>query len=156
MKLKSLIGALITSGSLSVLMHYEGIKTKAYLDEAGVPTICYGHTTHVSMGDIATPEQCEQYLKDDLKPAQAAVARLVRVQLTQSQFDALTIFVFNVGSGNFQTSTMLRKINAGDMVGASQEFRRWNMLRDARTGQLRVSKGLINRREAEYQLFIKE
>lgn len=156
MSLRNLAVACISSVGLSVAMYYEGLKLTAYRDEAGVPTICYGHTAGVKMGDRATKQQCEDYLRQDMAGSQKAVARLVKAPIGQNQFDALTIFDFNVGSTNFAASSLLRKVNAGDCWGAAAEFQRWSNLRDYKTGELRFSKGLYNRRVAERDLFIKD
>lgn len=157
MSLRNLAIAVIGSAGLSLAMYWEGLKLDAYLDEAGVPTICYGHTKGVKMGDRATKAQCEAYLREDMAWAQRDVRTLVKVPIGQNQFDALTVFTFNVGTTNFSTSTMLRKINAGDLCyGAANEFQRWSNLRDYKTKELRFSKGLYNRRTAERDLFIKD
>lgn len=155
MTLRQLAVAVISSVGLSLAAFYEGRKLEAYLDEAGVPTICYGHTKGVKMGDRATPAQCDAWLTEDMVWAQTAVRRAVKVPVTQNQFDALTVFVFNVGTTNFNSSTLLRKLNAGDTLGAAQEFPKWSNLRDSKTKQLRFSKGLWNRRMAEQELFMK-
>lgn len=155
MSLRQLAVAVISSVGLSLAAFYEGRKLDAYRDEAGVPTICYGHTKGVKMGDRATPAQCDTWLTEDMAWAQTAVRRAVKVPITQNQFDALTVFVFNVGATNFNESTLLRKLNAGDTIGASGEFPKWSNLRDSKTKQLRFSKGLWNRRMAEQELFMK-
>jgi hypothetical protein len=95
--------------------------------------------------------QCERWLSGDLQIAEAAVKNYVQVELSQNQFDALTDFVYNLGAGNFHTSTLLRKLNAGDYVGAAAEFVRWNKAKVA--GKLTPLKGLTTRREWEAKLF---
>lgn len=155
MSLRQLGVAVISSVGLALAAYYEGLKLDAYLDEAGVPTICYGHTKGVRMGDRATKAQCDAWLTEDMAWAQTAVRRAVKVPISQNQFDALTVFVFNVGTTNFNSSTLLRKLNAGDALGAAQEFPKWSNLRDSKTKQLRFSRGLWNRRIAEQALFIK-
>lgn len=155
MSLRNLVVAVISTAGLSLAAYYEGLRLDAYRDEAGVPTICYGHTKGVKMGDRATPEQCDKYLREDMTWAQAAVRAGVKVPITQNQFDALTVFVFNVGATNFSGSTLLRKLNSGDTIGAAAEFPKWSNLRDSHTKQLRFSKGLWNRRMAEQELFMK-
>lgn len=155
MSLRNLAVAVIGSAGLSLAMYWEGLKLDAYLDEAGVPTICYGHTKGVKMGARASKAQCEIWLREDMAWAQAAVRTAVKVPLNQNQFDALTVFVFNVGATNFNSSTMLRLLNEGNYFGAAREFPKWSNLRDTRTKQLRFSRGLWNRRMAEQELFTK-
>lgn len=156
MSLRNLAVAVVSSVGLSVAMYYEGLKLDAYRDEAGVPTICYGHTKGVKMGDRATKAQCDTWLREDMQWAQRDVRTLVKAPIGQNQFDALTIFDFNVGTANFASSTLLRKVNAGDCWGAANEFQRWSNLRDYKTKELRFSKGLYNRRTAERDLFAKD
>jgi lysozyme len=91
--------------------------------------------------DVAWPHQ-------DVASAEATVKRLVRVELNQEEYDALVDLVFNIGMGNFDTSTLLRKLNAGDTEGAIAEFARWNK------GGGVVLSGLVKRREANRVLFL--
>jgi lysozyme len=93
-------------------------------------------------------EQAVTWLRQDVAIAEATVKRLLRVELTQEEYDALVDLVFNIGSGNFDTSTLLRKLNAGDTEGAIAEFARWN-----KAGGV-VLAGLVKRREAERVLFL--
>lgn len=156
MNLRQTIAAAVSAVGLAVLMHFEGYSTTAYQDGAGVWTICYGHTKGVTRGMTATKAQCDAYLKDDLKWAQAAVDKYVTVPISVNQFDALVLLVFNIGETNFRTSTLLRKLNAKDYGGAAVEFTKWNNIRDPKTKALVPSKGLTRRRLAEMELFLKE
>lgn len=156
MKLRILAVAVMSSLGLSTLIEGEGMRTEAYLDGAGVPTICVGHTKGVKLGMKVSKEQCEVWLREDLAWSETSVRRWVRVPLTQHQYDALVLFVFNVGDGNFARSTLLRKLNAGDTAGALAEFPKWNKIRNPKTGKLEPSRGLSNRRRMEMNLFIKE
>lgn len=156
MGIRSFVAAAISSLGLSILIQWEAVRTTAYLDSAGIWTICVGHTKGVYQGMKATRDQCDVWLKEDLKIAERAVQRFVTYPISQNQYDALVIFTFNVGVEAFRTSTLLRKLNAGDIIGASNEFPRWNKERDPKTKQHRVSKGLTNRRKAEQQLFLKD
>ena len=122
---------------------FEGCSLVAYLDSTGVPTIGYGHTAGVTQGMTCTQAQAEAWLTQDIQWAVAVVNNLVTVQLTQGEFDALVDFVFNVGSGNFASSTMLRMLDAGNFAGAADQFARW----DLAGGQ--VVAGLLRRRIAE-------
>lgn len=112
---------------LEFIQDVEGCKLFAYLDTGGVWTIGVGHTgPEVVKGLSCTMEQAMKWLAEDSTEAQEAVNKLVKVPLTQNQFDALVSFVFNVGVNAFAKSTMLRKLNLGDYAGASKEFPRWN------------------------------
>lgn len=112
-----------------------------------VPTIGWGHTRGVKMGDTCTREQADAWLLEDVAQSVIAVGRRVKPALTQNQFDALVDFVFNVGETNFASSTMLRMLNAGDMAGAAEQFKRWDM-----QGGVHLA-GLARRRKAETDLF---
>jgi lysozyme len=127
----------------------EGIRYTAYLDTGGVWTIGVGHTgPEVVKGLRATDEQVRAWLEEDVREAEDAVNRLVKVELTQNQFDMLVSFVFNVGEGQFKKSTMLKLINAGDMEGAAAQFPRWCY------DNGKMIQGLLNRRLAEQKIFL--
>ena len=132
----------------AVIKHYEGLQLKAYKCPAGVWTIGYGHTRGVKECDVITEKQADLYLLDDLRDAENAVNIHTKVKLNQNQFDALVSFVYNLGSGNFKSSTLLKKLNAGDYIGAANEFKRWN-----KAGG-KVLNGLVKRRASETNLFI--
>jgi lysozyme len=141
---------MISERGLAIIREFEGLRLHAYPDPAsgGEPyTLGYGHTLDVDPGDNCTLEEAEQWLLDDCADAEVAVLRHVRVPLSQGQLDALISFVFNLGAGNFAKSTLLRKLNAGDYVGAWQEFPRWNKAAG------KVMPGLSRRRAAEAKLF---
>ncbi len=139
----------VSVAGLAVIASYEGTRTTAYQDSVGVLTICAGHTKYVRPGDRRTLGECEQLLKEDASEAGAAVSRLVKVDLTQDQYDALVSFTFNLGSGSLAKSTLLRKLNAGDCQGAAKEFPRWNKA----GGE--VLRGLTKRRLTEQSMFLK-
>jgi lysozyme len=141
---------MISERGLAIIREFEGLRLHAYPDPAsgGEPfTIGFGHTLDVEPGDNCTLEEAEQWLLDDCADAEVAVLKHVRVPLSQGQLDALISFVFNLGAGNFAKSTLLRKLNAGDYVGAWQEFPRWNKAAG------KVMPGLSRRRAAEAKLF---
>lgn len=133
---------------------FEGVRLTAYPDPGtgGDPwTIGYGHTgPEVCQGLTCTQEQAEAWLAQDVQKAAKAVDDLVQYELTQDEFDALVDFVFNVGIGNFRSSTMLRLLNQGDFNSAAHEFEKW----DKAGGH--VMAGLLRRRQAEEQLFEKD
>lgn len=126
---------------------FEGCRLLAYADGGGVWTIGHGHTKGVKKGDLITAEGAQRFLEFDVMDAVDAVNKLVKVQLTQNEFDALVDFVFNLGVGAFSTSTLLRKLNKGDFEGAVNEFLRW----DHDNGK--VVAGLTRRCKARKDLF---
>ena len=137
----------ISKAGLDLIKQFEGLYLKAYRCPAGVPTIGYGHTAGVAMGQTITQQQADDYLRRDVRQFERAVARLVSVPLTQGQFDALVSFAFNLGEGALAQSTLLRLLNAGDYAGAAAQFDRWNK------ADGRVLPGLVRRRAAERALF---
>lgn len=126
---------------------FESCATEAYLDSKGVPTIGWGHTAGVYIGMTCTQDEADAWLVQDYQWAAGVVNRNVHIELTQNEFDALADFVFNVGAGHFLNSTLLRKLNANDIEGASEEFERWDM-----AGGQHLA-GLLRRRIAEKNLF---
>lgn len=126
---------------------FEGCKLTAYRDSVGIPTIGYGHTSGVKMGDVITIEQAQTYLLQDLQTALYAVHENVTSPLTDDEESALVDLVFNIGEGNFAHSTLLKLLNAGDYEGAQQQFQRWN-----RAGG-QILAGLTRRRAAEAAMF---
>lgn len=139
----------IAKPGLDLIKSYESLSLKAYRDSGGVPTIGWGSTRGVRMGMQISQEQAESRLRDDLYTAESAVNRYVTVPLSQHQFDALVSLTFNIGAGAFQKSTLLRLLNAGRYSDAADQFRRWNK------DNGRVLRGLIRRRSAEYDLFVR-
>lgn len=138
---------MINDSALNLIKQAEGLRNTAYKCPAGVWTIGYGHTSGVRKGMRCTETQAEVWLMDDLRESEQAVDYLVKVPLTDNQRGALVSFVFNVGAGNFASSTLLRKLNAGDYAGAADEFAHWN-----KAGG-KVLAGLTRRRAAEAELF---
>lgn len=126
----------------------EGIRLKAYLDGNGIPTIGFGSTGNVKMGDVITAEQADARLAADLHQAEWAVNTFVKVPLNQNQFDSLSSFVYNIGSGNFSKSTMLKLLNDGKYEDAAKQFFVWVKVNG------KFSQGLMNRRVKEEALFM--
>ncbi|HAV1906103.1 TPA: lysozyme [Enterobacter hormaechei subsp. steigerwaltii] len=138
---------------IDLIKQFEGCKLSAYQDSVGVWTIGYGWTQPVDgkpirAGMTIKQETAERLLKTGLVSYESDVSRLVKVGLTQGQFDALVSFTYNLGARSLSTSTLLRKLNAGDYAGAADEFMRWN-----KAGG-KVLNGLTRRREAERALFL--
>lgn len=134
---------------LTLIKEFEGLRLQAYQCPADIWTIGYGHTADVSANDVITEEDALFFLRQDVTESERAVNQLVHVPLTQNQFDALVSFVFNLGVGSFRTSTLLKKLNARDYDGAEQEFGRW-----VHAGG-KTNSGLVRRRAAEIELFLK-
>lgn len=134
----------------------EGYSNTIYDDSAGIPTIGWGHRVlPKEMGAFQngiTTQQAEDLLTQDMQYAVNAVNYYVTVPITQTQFDALVSFVYNVGASAFANSTLLRKLNQKDYGTIPVEMKRWKYI--TVDGKKIVSKGLINRRENEAQLFI--
>jgi lysozyme len=124
---------------------------QAYIDPVGVLTIGWGHTNHngtqFGPGDIWAQKRCDDEFVADMTIFVDAVNNLVTVPLNQDQFDALVSFAFNLGADSLRTSTLRKKLNAGDYAGAAQEFQRWN-----KAGG-KVMPGLVRRRACEALLF---
>lgn len=133
-----------------IIKKWEGLRLKAYLCPAGVPTIGYGHTYNVKMGQTISVAQAELFLDHDYQDAEEQVLSLVKVPLTENQLGALTSFVFNLGAGNLRISTLLRKLNQGDYTSAAEEFNKWVF-----AGGKKLN-GLVKRRAEERELFIAE
>lgn len=140
-------GLSLSAVGLLTIAKWEGFSDKAYIPVAGdVPTIGFGSTEGVKIGDTITPQKALERLLRDVGVAESAIGRCVKVPLSQSEYNAFTTFAFNVGAEAFCSSTLVKKLNAGDYAGACQELRRWVYV-DGRRVQ-----GLVNRREAEYRL----
>lgn len=132
---------------LALTQNFEGCRYTAYQDQVGRWTIGYGHTSGVYPGMTCTNEQAEAWLVADTAWAEAFVNHVVNITLTQGEFDALVDFTFNLGSGNFQSSTLLKLVNQGDMEDAAKQFEQW----DHAGGK--IVAGLLRRRIAEEQEF---
>ena len=127
---------------------FEGCRFTAYVPRPGDKwTIAYGHTRGVYEGMTCTQEQADAWLVEDRQLCEDWINAHVSFDLTQHEFDALVDFSFNLGIENLHQSTLLRKLNAGDVEGAAQEFEKW-----VRAGGV-VMAGLVRRRLAEKQEF---
>ncbi|NEQ32568.1 MAG: lysozyme [Leptolyngbya sp. SIO4C5] len=133
---------------LFLIKSFEGLRLKAYQDAVGIWTIGYGTTQGVTPGMEITQAQAEQLLKRDVNKFERAIQDAVKVTVNDNQFSALVSFTYNVGSGAFRSSTLLRLLNQNDIQGAADQFPRWN-----RAGG-RVLAGLTRRRNAERALFL--
>ncbi|MEL6326935.1 MAG: lysozyme [Cyanobacteria bacterium J06626_23] len=138
------------SNGLRLIKSFEGLRLTAYQDAVGVWTIGYGTTRNVRRGMQITRTQAEAFLQEDLVRFEQAVNDAVKVPINDNQFSALVSFAYNVGSGALRSSTLLKKLNQGDIRGAANELPRWN-----KAGG-RVLAGLTRRRNAERALFLGE
>ena len=133
---------------LELIKSFEGLELNAYKCAAGVWTIGYGHTKDVQEGMVISAETANDMLMEELVEYENYVNTLVTVPLNQNQFDALVSWVYNLGSSNFQASTLLKVINAGgQMLAVPAQIMRWN-----KAGG-KVLEGLTRRRQAEADLF---
>jgi len=132
---------------IALTKQFESCSLTAYKDGGGVWTIGYGHTKGVKQGQTCTQQQADAWLAEDVASAVSAVNSMVRVPLTQGQFDALVDFAYNCGNEALQYSTLLRKLNGRDYSGAQEQFARWNQDNGV------VVAGLTRRRAAEAKLF---
>lgn len=142
-----------------LIKHNEGCVLHIYQDSAGKDTIGWGHL--LTAADKAsgiykkgiTQAQADALFDQDLKVKEAELTPCVKVALTQGQWDALMDFIYNFGPGNLLSSTLLRKLNAGDYAGARAEFPHWDKIRNPKTGKLEVSSWQVKRRAAEVALW---
>jgi len=118
----------LTAAGVAGISLHEGRVRTAYLDPVQVWTVCDGHTLTAKeyIGKKVDNATCDRLLEDDTGEAQDTVRALVKVPITQEQYNELVDFTFNVGRHNLASSTLLRKINAGDCWGAGAEFSKWN------------------------------
>ena len=138
----------INQAGLELIKSFEGYRDTAYLCPANVWTIGWGTTKGVRQGQTTNPEEAENFLKRDLKIFEAQVSDLTKVELTSNQFSALVSFAYNCGAGALKSSTLLKKLNQEDYLGAAEEFLKWN-----KAGGKMLA-GLTRRRVAERSLFL--
>lgn len=141
---------------LDLIRAFEGFRADPYLDAVGVPTIGYGSTYYpdgqrVRLTDppISEPE-ARRLMQATLAEFEDGIADALQVEVTQSQFDALVCWAFNIGVSAAQNSTLMKKLNSGDYFGAADQFLRWN-----KAGGV-VLRGLSRRRAAERALFLED
>ena len=132
---------------IALIKEFEGLRLKAYKCPGGVWTIGYGHTAGVKPGMVISEAQAEEYLMADLIASEKYLNDL-RLAINQNQFDALISFIYNVGTGNFSRSTLLRKVRANPQDNSiMDEFLRWVYSKG------RVLPSLQRRRLAEMKLY---
>ncbi|MEL5468204.1 lysozyme [Serratia nevei] len=143
----------ISKTGFELIKRFEGLRLKAYQDSVGVWTIGYGWTQSVDGKRVGPGMQIDQatanrLLKCGVVQYEQGVNQLVKVRITQGQFDALVSFAYNLGLRSLSTSTLLNKLNAGDKQGAADQFGRW-----VNAGGKRLD-GLVARRAAEREMFL--
>lgn len=144
----------VSAKGIDLICSFEGLRLTAYDDGVGVWTIGFGtikypNGVRVKRGDTCTLEQAKSYMKYDLIEFEHTVNSLVKVPLNQNQFDALVSLTYNIGSGAFKSSTLLKKLNLSDYKGAADQFDVW-----VNAGGKRMQ-GLANRRAKEKEFFLK-
>jgi len=142
--------------TIELVKSFEGFRSHAYIDSSGLPVIGYGQTRvngrTTRMGHFVTRSQADRALEQELAQIQKLVLANIKVDLNPYQLGALTSLVYNAGTVVITRSTLARKLNSGDYIGASREFVRWNKAN--RGGKLVVFPGLTKRRLAEQKLFL--
>lgn len=140
---------IISAKGIELVQHFEGLRLISYLDPVGIATIGYGHTgKEVKLGQKITNDEATRLLTLDLAHAEKTVDAAVKPEIEQHQFDALVSLVFNIGSGAFNKSTLLRLLNQRAVDAAADQFLRW----DKAGGKTLL--GLTHRRAAERQMFL--
>ncbi len=142
------IGGGLLAASLAFIGAWEGRSLTAYLDPVDIPTICFGSTRGVELGDTATAAECAVMFTDDLKRHEVALRTCLSYPdaLPDGVYTALLSWAYNVGTGAACGSTLVRYANAGQLEAACNQLPRWN-----KAGG-RVLRGLVNRRAAEQVL----
>lgn len=143
-------GAGITASFLALtstgLLQSEDLRTRAYRDPIGIPTVCVGETRGVKMGDTYTRQECIDMLHGRIAEFDRALGRCVHVSLPEETRSAVLQWAYNVGVGAACKSTLVRKLNAGDTEGACNELPKWKYAGG------RVLPGIATRREHEKAL----
>ncbi len=139
----------LSAAGLQLLKESEGFRSSIYVDVAGFRTIGFGHRlgSDERFPNGITSAQAEAILAADINSAETAVSRMVKVPLTQGQFDALVDFVFNLGAGRLASSTLLRYLNAGKYDAAAWQLLAWDHAASHEIASLKL------RREAEFRLW---
>jgi lysozyme len=142
--------------ALDTIQQFEGLKLKAYKDSVGIWTVGFGNIFNldtgnpIKEGDEISLETAERWLKIEVDNLQAKMRKVITVPLNDNQWTALTSLTYNIGFGAFKRSTLLRLLNAGaSKEEVAKQFLRWN-----KAGGKEI-KGLTNRRQAEYNLYLK-
>jgi len=143
---KQAVGLFLSAVALVGIITHEGYRDTAYIPVPGdVPTIGFGTTAGVKMGDRITPPKALDRALTDIQQFEATIKQCVKVPLAQHEFDAYVSLTYNIGGRAFCSSTLVRKLNAGDYEGACKEILRWDRF------QGKPLAGLTARRQDEYK-----
>ena len=138
--------------AIDLIKQFEGFRPESYQDSVGVWTIGYGTTRingqPVKAGMTITEDQAIQYVQLEVNRLWSQIESIVKVPINDNQMNALVDFAYNLGFNALKTSTLMKKLNAGDFTGAANEFGRWVYASG------KILPGLVKRREAEKQLFL--
>lgn len=138
---------------LQLIKDFESCRLQAYQDDKGIWSIGYGCTHHVTQGLVISQDEADERLKEDIDDTIRAVTSSISPRdISDNQFSACVCLVYNIGYGNFKSSTLLNCIKMGNLSDAANEFCRWN--KETIDGIKQVSNGLSRRREAERVLFL--
>lgn len=132
---------------IDIIKDFEGVRLSAYTGPGGHLLIGYGHKADVFEGMTITPERAEEILKADLIEVEENVSRLVKVKVNENQFSALVCLAYNIGWGNFGSSTLLTELNKGDYAEAARQFDVWRMVNN------QVNSHQVKRRAHERAIF---
>ena len=144
----------INEAGLDIIKYYEGWSSRPYKCPAGIATIGYGSTWDINGEKVnmnhkkVTKELVEALLLREVLHVDHAIKNLVKAELTENMYSSLASIIYNIGSGNFQRSTLRMKLNRGWYEAAADEFPKWR-----RAGG-RILKGLVKRRAKERELFL--
>jgi lysozyme len=145
----------ISDEGIKLIKRFEGVRNRPYRDSIGLWTVGVGHLIESgrqlpeSWNKTFTDSEIDALLRKDLSRFERSIRMLIKVPLRQCEYDSICSFVFNLGAGTLQRSTLRQKLNRGDKEGAAREILKYN-----RAGG-KVVKGLVNRRNDEYQLFLR-
>lgn len=142
----------IPMAAVALIAEAEGLRLSAYRCPAGVPTIAYGRTTNVTMGDTCTKERADRWLCDDLAEYTTRVRRLCIRDPSRNELGALVSLAYNIGLGALERSTALRQHNAGQHEAAARAMELWDKARV--NGVLTTLPGLTARRARERALYL--
>ena len=142
---KDIAAISLSASALVAIALHEGYRENAYVPLAGdVPTIGFGTTTGVKLGDKTSPEKALQAALRDIQKFEGALKQCVNVPLTQGEYDVYISLSYNIGSNSFCRSTLVKKLNGQDYEGACKEILRWDKFQGQRLP------GLTKRRQEEY------
>ena len=141
----------ISEEGVALIKQFEGFREEAYLDIVGVPTIGYGHTLNVKLGDRIDEKGASSLLEEELMHTYHPILnKACKVPLNQFEYDAYLSLIYNIGGGNFNHSTLLKRLNNSEYEDAAFQILVWN-----RAGG-KVVQGLVNRRRVEYTHCVRE